>query len=528
MNMRLLITPVCIAVVVLLSGIMQTSHASVSPQIAIADLLTSDVNTQSTVDYLSGFNIDSVAKWIGSSTGYPKPTKLGGIVQLSHAVNDSYSVVTKVYIPSHYNPSARTPLFVYLHGGVSRPEAPEIPDSELVTDPILKLCEQNGWILAFPLVRFDCVWWNAAGMDHIQWLIREMKRGYNIDDDRVAIGGFSDGGSGSYHLAMTRPTDFAVFFPWSGHMAVGGLDGGWQLYVANMQNRPVYATNGGVDQLYPTDKMLPMIRTAINAGANLTLTAYDTAKHDDSYLKYEMENIANRVNHTYRQPFAPTLYWEASDLRVGSVDWLSITEFDTLLPKAEWQKEYNCQLRDDRVTIGFMPDTKSEGGIKVASVMEDTGSAATKAGLKKDDLIVKLDDFPIGNYQDLSKARASKKRGDKFTLTVMRDGKELILKTGFPPVTEYAAFPYTHPSGAVRAVRMGNRFELSTSRIKKLSLYLHPEMINFDQPVVIVANGKTIYEGKVQQDIKFMVKQVAQNRDRRLIWRAKIDLDLSK
>lgn len=59
-------------------------------------------------------------------------------------------------------------------------------------------------------------------------------------------------------------------------------------------------------------------------------------------------------------------------------------------------------------------------GLSVVSV--SAGSAAEKAGIKKDDLIIKVDGTAVKNKETLNEMRDAKKPGDAMVFTVMRDG----------------------------------------------------------------------------------------------------------
>lgn len=59
-------------------------------------------------------------------------------------------------------------------------------------------------------------------------------------------------------------------------------------------------------------------------------------------------------------------------------------------------------------------------GLSVGSV--SPGSAAEKAGIKKDDLIIKVDGTAVKNKETLNEMRDAKKPGDTMVFTVMRDG----------------------------------------------------------------------------------------------------------
>lgn len=64
-------------------------------------------------------------------------------------------------------------------------------------------------------------------------------------------------------------------------------------------------------------------------------------------------------------------------------------------------------------------------GVLVYSVEE--GSAADKAGLKRDDVITKVDDKEITSVEDLNAAKKKYSAGDSATLTVYRDGETITV-----------------------------------------------------------------------------------------------------
>ncbi|MHA1971618.1 MAG: hypothetical protein ACTSW1_01425, partial [Candidatus Hodarchaeales archaeon] len=81
-----------------------------------------------------------------------------------------------------------------------------------------------------------------------------------------------------------------------------------------------------------------------------------------------------------------------------------------------------------------------------------------------------------------------KQRGDSVSLTVIRNEEEIKLYGQLPDTTYDDAIIYSKPSGAVKAEYFGNEFVLETSRVKKLAIYLHPDMVNFDNPVKVIIN----------------------------------------
>jgi serine protease Do len=79
---------------------------------------------------------------------------------------------------------------------------------------------------------------------------------------------------------------------------------------------------------------------------------------------------------------------------------------------------------ENRAMLGVITDL-NEKGARVASVTRE--SAAEKAGLKKDDIITRIDKQSIKEDGDVARAIRAHKPGEKVSITILRDGKEQTL-----------------------------------------------------------------------------------------------------
>lgn len=83
-----------------------------------------------------------------------------------------------------------------------------------------------------------------------------------------------------------------------------------------------------------------------------------------------------------------------------------------------------------KVGLGVIPDYLYDGqGMRIDGVSE--GKAAQKAGLKKGDIIVKLGDSTITNMMSYMRALSIFKEGDKTSVVIKREAKEVIKEIGF-------------------------------------------------------------------------------------------------
>ncbi len=101
-------------------------------------------------------------------------------------------------------------------------------------------------------------------------------------------------------------------------------------------------------------------------------------------------------------------------------------------PKLTFQETKANQDNTPRfkVTLGIMPDYTWEGeGVHVDGVTD--GKPASKAGVKKGDVITGLGEFQVTTIQDYMKALAAFKKGDSTTVKVKRASEEKTLPVTF-------------------------------------------------------------------------------------------------
>lgn len=88
------------------------------------------------------------------------------------------------------------------------------------------------------------------------------------------------------------------------------------------------------------------------------------------------------------------------------------------------------------------------------------------------------------------------------------------------------AFDFPRKSAAVKANFEDNRFDIKTSRVGELSIYVSPEMVSMKKPILIYVNGKKVYEAMSNYDRKFLIKNFKKYYDRKVIWVEEIQIEL--
>jgi hypothetical protein len=79
----------------------------------------------------------------------------------------------------------------------------------------------------------------------------------------------------------------------------------------------------------------------------------------------------------------------------------------------------------------------------------------------------------------------------------------------------------------LQAKKLGNnRFEITCNNVRRLKLLLHPQMVDFSQPITVASNGKVVFEKMVEPDPQFMFELVREFDDRGRVFHAAVELDI--
>src|SRR5207244_4970171 len=116
-----------------------------------------------------------------------------------------------VTLPQNYDPGKPTRLYVWLHGRQNNATEAEFIHSFLTPRP-----PGNAPVADQGQIQLDCfgringAGWHWAGEADVFESIAAVKKRFNIDDKRIILRGFSQGGEGAWHISLHHPARFAA------------------------------------------------------------------------------------------------------------------------------------------------------------------------------------------------------------------------------------------------------------------------------------------------------------------------------
>ena len=228
--------------------------------------------------------------------------------------------------------------------------------------------------------------------------MNDLKRVYNVDENRVHLLGISDGATGAYYHAFKATTPWAGFLPFNGHPVVlanpaTGVDG--DLYVTNLRNKPFFVVNGAHDPLYPAASVERFVRLFLEAGIFVNFRPQADAGHDMRWWPRESPRIDSFVRDTRRTPLPDELTWETdSGEAFNRAHWLVIDELGAVEGESQLEPFNTLVLQVQRAPLGLnmLGELQNRPGLGILEVGQE--SIAARAGVMAGDIIIEIGGIP--------------------------------------------------------------------------------------------------------------------------------------
>ena len=465
---------------------------------------------------LSGIDALEIASRLRIGRAYSAEVERGWSVYYNECT-DGAARPYHVFVPEDYHPSSPIPVLIDLHGAVSHTPYPVeglIPRRALWESTAAK----EGWILVMPHGEEGATWWSETGRANLLAQLASLKRGYNVDENRVFLSGFSDGGSGALWMGFHDATAWAGFIDIYGHPRIAGY-GPYQSYPRNLLNRPIRAANGSYDELYPAPEIQLYVDQFLDLGIDIDWTAYPTG-HDIQAVAFERPSVVAFIASVERDPHPARVIWETSDVAVGRCDWVRIDEIADVGNNLGF-KDANVWPLKGEIRFGATFAYQGVGaGFIIAGV--EPWSIAHFARVKTGDKIIRIDEFPIETGYEIPAIIDGKNPGDPIEIEVIRDGATVVLAGEVTPIK--AVYSRDEMTGSIEAAADGNRIDVTVRNVARYTLLISSEQFDLDRPVVVSTNGVETFSGVVEPDVRPMLEQAARDEDRRAIYEAKIEV----
>jgi pimeloyl-ACP methyl ester carboxylesterase len=144
-------------------------------------------------------------------TGQPQWNQGKKQIHAYYSAIDGAVLPYGVTLPENYDPTKPTRLYVWLHGRQNN-----TTEAEFIYGFLRPRAPGNAPVADQGQIQLDCfgringAGWHWAGEMDVFESIAAVKKRFNIDDKRVILRGFSQGGEGAWHISLHHPDAFAA------------------------------------------------------------------------------------------------------------------------------------------------------------------------------------------------------------------------------------------------------------------------------------------------------------------------------
>ncbi len=386
----------------------------------------------------------------------------------SSALRQTYSEdLLHFYVPEGYTPSQQIGLLIFMHGGggkTSRNFPRHVvthPDNDAESYGLQPYFKHSQFIIVAPSAPWNektGARWNVPEADkYIDAVIQECHHRFNIDGDRVFLGGYSMGGFGAFHLCQRLSDRLAGGVIFSGAWKTTH----WQAWTG----LPVFIRHGRSDAVAPGTE-------GVRSRPRYTDVFYAQAAHKKLHeLSSENVYIEDNGGHSIRdaaKAWSQLPGWMKNKQRepyarqvvaVSPRGWKSTT--DRPAPHCRW------------ISIHKTGDE----AIAFDSVQLDGP-------------------YPAWNETKETFASQKIQLGTKMVRAGLVDAK----------------------------LHTDNQITIRTENVTRFSVWLHPSMTDFSEPVQITLNGKQ-QTHHVKANLLDALRSYLRHRDWGLIFHAEIVIE---
>ncbi|MCF0057339.1 alpha/beta hydrolase-fold protein [Dyadobacter sp. CY356] len=234
-----------------------------------------------------------------------------------------------LYIPKNYDPAKKYPLVMMLHGAGSnhRLELRRVfgksnaaDETDVEASRYFPEWEDVDFIVASPLARGTAGYQGIPELD-VYDVLADVKKRFNIDENRTYLTGLSMGGGGTLWIGLTRPDIWAAIAPVCAAPPAGTID-----LARNASNFPVHFFHGDKDPVVPVESTRNWVSKMQDLGVEVTYKEFVDVKHDSWVNAYDDEFIFSWFNQV-RNPFPNEVKFSSKFYKYNKAYWV---QFDKM------------------------------------------------------------------------------------------------------------------------------------------------------------------------------------------------------
>ncbi|HMJ68776.1 MAG TPA: alpha/beta hydrolase-fold protein [Cyclobacteriaceae bacterium] len=235
-----------------------------------------------------------------------------------------------LYVPKNFDDKKKYPLVIMLHGAGSnhrlslrrvfgKSNGPGETDVE--TSRVFPEFKDVEYIVASPFARGTMGYQGVAEKD-VMDVLADVKKRFNIDEDRTYLTGLSMGGGGTLWIGLTRPDIWAAIAPVCPAPPQGTED-----LARNALNYPAWFHHGDKDQAVAVAVSRDWTAKLKELGSAVEYTEYPGVNHNSWENAYANAQIFDWFSKFKRNPYPARVRFASQNYKYNKAYWVTLDHY---------------------------------------------------------------------------------------------------------------------------------------------------------------------------------------------------------
>ncbi|AZA89250.1 Poly(3-hydroxybutyrate) depolymerase [Chryseobacterium nakagawai] len=186
-----------------------------------------------------------------------------------------------VFVPKGYKSSRQTKAIFYLHGGVNSVNDFYYKNADVKKEPIFSVGNSFNSIIIYPFAKKDFGWMNQIkAFENIFTILQEVEKRYNVDKNKIYLGGMSNGGTATFWFASQKETPFKAFYAFAPNpvLNIGAIS-----FENITKDHPLYTISAKDDYVFKYDDVLKIYNENKSKAKGWNFKTIEIGSHEFIY-----------------------------------------------------------------------------------------------------------------------------------------------------------------------------------------------------------------------------------------------------
>lgn len=186
-----------------------------------------------------------------------------------------------VFVPKKYQSSKPVKVIFFLHGGVNSVNEFYYQNPDVEKEPIFSVGDHFNAIVVYPFAKKDFGWMNQQkAFENIFTILNDVEKKYNVDKNKIYLGGMSNGGTATFWFASQKETPFKAFYAFAPNpvLNIGAIP-----FENITKDHPLYTINAKDDYVFGYNDVLKIYNDNKSKAKGWKFQTIETGSHEFIY-----------------------------------------------------------------------------------------------------------------------------------------------------------------------------------------------------------------------------------------------------